>query len=219
MGNIRESISRFHDSIMKDMNASARIVVEGKEEDKTYITRIIDWEDKDITFYAPLVLGEYVRLITEKSYPFLIVTKMCVYTTSVRIIKFTKNKQGHFYYKAVIDSALERNQQRKYFRLEWINTFQYKTDKADEFREANTLDISAGGLLMASKHQVYRNDSIHITITLMETDFVLNGVVLQSLGKNHTDLYISRVHFHELSRYTENMLSQAMMKRQRDMLT
>ena len=52
----------------------------------------------------------------------------------------------------------------------------------------------------------------------MDHGFVLNGVVLDSLGKNHTDLYISRVQFHELSRTTENALSQVMMRRQRAML-
>lgn len=217
MDNIQESINKYYDPIMKDINASARIIV-GTKEENTYITRIIDWQDKDISFYAPLVLGEYVRLITHRSYPFVIVTKACVYTTSIKVTKFTKNKQGHFYYKASIDSSLIRNQQRRYFRLQWINTFKYKTQKSDEWKEGTTLDISAGGLLMASKKQVYRDDSIHINITLYDTDFVLNGVVLESLGKNQTDLYISRVQFHELSRHRENLLSKAIMRRQRDML-
>lgn len=217
MDNIQKSIDKYYDSIMKDMNASARLIIEGKEE-KTYITRIIDWEDKKISFYAPLVLGEYIRLITDHTYPFLIVTKSCIYTTSVRIIKLSKDKQGHFYYKAVINSALERNQQRRAFRIEWVNTFKYKTQKDDDWKEANTLDLSAGGLLIASKHQIFRDDSIHINITLFDTDFVLNGVVLDSLGKNQADLYISRVQFHELSSFSENLLSQAIMKRQRDML-
>lgn len=218
MAKIQESIDRYQDLIMKDINASARVLVAGKEE-KTYITRIIDWKDKDISFYAPLVLGDYVRLLTHKTYPFVIVTKACIYTTSVKIVKFTKNKQGHFYYEATIASSLQRKQQRQYFRLEWINTFKYKTNEADDWREATTLDISAGGLLMASEKSINRNDSIHIELTLYETDFVLTGVVLESLGKNQTDMYISRVKFHELSRYSENLLAQAIMKRQRDMLS
>lgn len=221
MGNIQQSINRYQPPIMNDINSSARIIVEGPE-NQTYITRIIDWKDTDISFHAPLVLGEYIRLLTAKTYPFLIITKACIYKTSVKIIKLTKNKQGHFYYKATIDSSLERNQQRKYFRLEWINTFKYRAqhlnDDLDDWKEATTLDISAGGLLMASKNRVSNDDSIHIKITLMGTDFVLNGMVLEARGKNHADLYISRVQFHELSRTTENLLSQAMMKRQREML-
>lgn len=219
MDKIQESINLYHDLVMKDMNASARIVVQGKEEEKTYISRIIDWNDKAISFHAPLVLGEYVRLITDRTYPFIIVTKACIYTTSVKIIKLTKNKQGHFYYKATIDATLKRNQQRKYFRLEWINTFKYKTAESDDWSQGTTLDISAGGLLMASKNSVDRNDSIHIELSLFETDFVLYGLVLEARGKNHTDMYISRVQFHELSRYSENLLTQAIMKRQRDMLS
>lgn len=219
MGKIQESINRYHGPVMNDMNASARIIVKGKEEENTYITRIISWEDKDISFHAPLVLGEYVRLITNATYPFLIVTKACVYATSVKINKLTKNKQGHFYYKATIVSTLKRNQQRKYFRIEWINTFNYQLEGSDDWNEGTTLDISAGGLLMASKKSVERNDSIHINITLYETDFILYGVVLESLGKNHTDMYISRVQFHTLSRFSENLLTQAIMKRQRDMLS
>ncbi len=219
MDNIQKSINQYQDLVMKDMNASARIVVQGKEEEKTYITRIIDWNDHDISFHAPLVLGEYVRLIAERTYSFVIVTKACIYTTSVKINKMTKNKQGHFYYKATINSPLQRNQQRKYFRLEWINTFKYKTTESDDWREGTTLDISAGGLLVATKYSLNRNDSIHIELSLYETDFVLYGVVLESLGKNRTDMYISRVQFHELSRHSENLLTQAIMKRQRDMLS
>ena len=219
MGKIEESINRYYNPIMNDMNASARIIVEGKEEEKTYITRIIDWKDREISFHAPLVLGEYVRLITGKSYSFVIVTKTCIYSTSVKVGKLTKNKQGHFYYKALIDSGLKRNQQRKYFRLEWINTFKYKTEESDDWSQGTTLDVSAGGLLMASKNNIERNASIHINITLFETDFVLYGVVLDSLGKNQTDMYISRVQFHGLSQHSENLLTQAIMKRQRDMLS
>ncbi len=219
MRKIQESINRYHGPIMNDMNASARIIIQGKEEEKTYITRIINWEDEVISFHAPLVLGEYVRLITDKTYDFLIITKACVYTTSVKIGQLAKNKQGHVYYKATVASSLERTQQRKNFRLEWINDFNYKIQQSDDWKKATTLDISAGGLLMASSAHVSRNDSIHIEVTLLGTDFVLDGVVLESLGKNHTDMYISRVQFHELSRFSENALSQAIMKRQRDMLT
>lgn len=217
MGNIQNSIDRYYNSIMKDMNSSARIVIEGAE-DKTYITSIIDWRDKHISFHAPLLLGDYVRLLTGKRYPFIIVTKACIYMTNVEIITFTKNKQGHYYYEATIVSPLKRNQQRKYFRLEWINTFKYKIDKSDEWKSATTLDISVGGLLMASKEAVNKNDSIHIDITLLDQDFVLNGVVLESLGKNHTDLYIARVQFHEVSDFRSDMLAKVIMQRQRDML-
>ena len=45
MGKIQKSINSYQGPIMNDMNASARLIVEGKEEN-TYITRIIDWKDK-----------------------------------------------------------------------------------------------------------------------------------------------------------------------------
>ncbi len=217
MGNIQNSIDRYYDSIMKDINSSARIVT-GDTEETTYITSIIDWHDNHISFHAPLVLGDYIRLLTGRTYSFLIVTKACIYMTSVEIVKFTKNKQGHYYYKATIVSPLKRNQQRKYFRLEWVNSFKYKTNKSDEWKTATTLDISVGGLLAASKNPINKNDSIHINITLLDQDFVINGVVLESLGKNHTDLYISRIQFHELSDFRSDLLSKAIMQRQRDML-
>lgn len=220
MNDIQKSINRHYTTIMKDMNSSVRIVVEGRteDEDKTYISRIIDWENNRISFHAPLVLGEYVRLSRTTTYPFIIVTESCIYTTSVKINEFLKNDQGHYYYRAVINSAVQRNQQRKYFRLDWINPFKYKTQNSDEYRDANTIDISVGGILMASKREVYKDDSINIHISLLDEDFVLNGVVLESLGKRQTGLYVARVQFHDMSRKTENKLSQIIMKHQRNLL-
>lgn len=221
MNDIHNSINRYYTTIMKDMNASVRIIIKGRteEEDKTYISRIIEWESNEILFHAPLVLGEYVRLIRHHTYPFIMVTNSGVYTTSVKILEFLKNKQGHFYYKAVLNSVVERNQQRQHFRLDWINTFKYKTQDSDTFKEANTIDISVGGILMASKHKVYKDDSLHIQITLLDQDFILHGVVLESLGKRQTGLHTARVKFHDMSRHTENMLSQIIMRRQRDLLS
>lgn len=219
MGKLQKSLDMYYNSIMNDINASARIIVERNNEEQTYVTRIIDWKEREISFHAPLVLGEYVRLITGKTYPFVITTKNCVFTTSVTISQMAKNKQGHFYYQATIASSLKRTQQRQYFRLKWVNTFQYKTQEDDQWHEGTTVDISAGGILMASSKQVYRDDWIHIDITLMGTQFLLNGVVLESLGKNHAELYIARVRFHDLSDHSENLIAQVIMKRQREMLS
>lgn len=218
MGKIQDSIDRYYDSIMKDINASARLVIEGKKEDTTYVTRIIDWNDKKISFHAPLVLGEYVRLITDRTYTFIIVTNSAVYKTSIKITEFAKNKQGHFYYKALIVSSLQRNQQRNYFRLDWVNDFQYQLKGSSEWKDATTIDISVGGLLMASSRSLDRDDAIHINITLMDKPFLLKGLVLESVGKNKAGLYVSRIKFKDLSAYKENALSKIMMKRQRDML-
>lgn len=221
MNDIQKSINRYHTTIMKDINTSVRIIIEGKKESesKTYISRIIDWENNEIHFYAPLVLGEYVRLIRNKTYPFVMVTNASVYRTTVNIVEMLKNKQGHFHYKAVINSTVQRNQQRQHFRLDWINTFKYKIQDSDDFKDANTIDISVGGLLMASKYKVSKNDSIHMQITLLEEDFILNGVVLESLGKKQTGLNVSRIQFHGMSRNTENKLAQIIMRRQRDLLS
>ncbi|HHX59697.1 MAG TPA: hypothetical protein GX707_03005, partial [Epulopiscium sp.] len=52
MNSIQKSIADYYKTIMDDMNASARIIVEGKE-NKTYITTIIDWHQNNITFHAP----------------------------------------------------------------------------------------------------------------------------------------------------------------------
>jgi len=217
MSSIKKSITKYYQTIMDDINASARIIVEGKEE-KTYITRIIDWNQDNITFHAPLILGDYVRLLHDYIYPFVITTKMCVYMTSVKIVGFSKNKQGHFYYNGVIMSPLERNQQREYFRLDWVEPFQYSTEKSEGLQKASTLDLSVGGLRMASDKKISRNDSIHIEITLLDTPFILEGVVLEELEKNLADLYVYRVQFHTLSQDKENLLGQLIMRRQRDML-
>lgn len=216
MDNIQKSIDTYYNSIMKDINASARIVVEGAE-DQTYITRIIDWNSREITFHAPLVLGDYIRLVHNHVYPFVIVTKSCIYTTSIEIIDFSRNKQDHFYYKGLITSPLLRNQQRRYFRLQWSEPFRYKIHKSSEWEQASILDISVGGLRMATQNKISRDDSIHIDITLLGTKIILNGVVLEELEKNSANLYVYRVQFHKLSGHRENLLSQLIMRRQRDM--
>ena len=216
MDSIQKSINKYHKTIMDDINASARIIVEGKE-DKTYITTIIDWHQNNITFHAPLILGDYVRLLHDKVYPFVIITKSCVYMTTIKIVSFSKNKQGHFYYGGLIMSPLERNQQRQYFRLEWAEPFEYSIGKSKQLEKASTLDISVGGLKMASEKKISRNDSIHIDITLLGTQLTLEGLVLEELEKNLADLYVYRVQFHQLSQNTEDLLSQLIMRRQRDM--
>lgn len=218
MGKIQKSIDRYYDSIMKDINASARLVIEGKKEDQTHITRIIDWNDEYISFHAPLVLGEYIRLLTDRTYGFIIVTKAAIYKTSIKITEFAKNKQGHFYYKAIMVSRLQRKQQRNYFRLNWINDFQYQLEGSADWQDATTIDISVGGMLMASPEATNQDDSIHINITLMDKQFILSGLVLESVGKNQAGLYVSRVKFKDLTDFKENALSKIMMKRQRDML-
>lgn len=153
MKTIQTSIKKYYQAIMGDINASARIIVEAEEE-KTYITTIIDWHDNKITFHSPLILGDYVRLINNHTYPFVIVTKACVYMTSVKIMGFLKNKQGHFFYKATIASPLQRTQQRQYFRLEWVEPFKYIIGDSTKWKKASILDISAGGLRMVSENRI-----------------------------------------------------------------
>lgn len=217
MDAITKSITKYYDTIMSDINAVARIIVPGNE-DKTYITTIIDWHDNEITFHAPLILGDYVRLLHNQTYSFIIVTKACIYTTSVKITDFSKNKQEHFFYSARISEPLKRNQQRQYFRLEWIVPFRYTIGESTQWEKATALDISGGGLRMASKQKISKNDSIHLEMTLLNTTLILDGVVLEEIERNQAGLYVYRIQFHELSRTTENLLSQLIMRRQRDML-
>ena len=110
MAKIQKSIDQYYETIMRDINLSVRIVVEGKEE-RTYVSRLVDWKGKELTFHAPLVRGDYIRFIRDKIYTFIFITGNSTYMTSVEIIEFSKDNKNHFYYKAIIKSPLTRNQQ------------------------------------------------------------------------------------------------------------
>lgn len=217
MTNIQKSINTYYDSIMKDINSSVRIISEGKEV-KTYISKILTWKNTEISFYAPLVKGDYIRFLHNKTYPFVFVTQQCVYMTTVKIINFSKDENNNFYYIATIVDSLERNQQRNHFRLEWVENFKYQIGESTEWEKAASLDISAGGLRMTSKKKIELHAQIHIDITLLDTNLHLYGIVLEELGKNTADLYVYRVQFHNISSNTENLIAQLIMKRQRDVL-
>lgn len=217
MGNIQKSIDQYYHLIMRDINLSVRIVVEGEEE-KTYASRLMDWKGKKLTFHAPLVKGDYVRFLRDKIYTFIFVTGNCTYMTYVKIVEFSKDDKEHFYYKAIIKSPLTRNQQRRFFRLQWVEPFIYTIGESSQWEKAATLDISGGGFRIVSQKKMRQNDQIHIKITLFEHEIELFGIVLEEMGKNQADLYVYRIQFHNISSDTENLISKLVMRKQRDLL-
>ena len=124
-------------------------------------------------------------------------------------------------------SELRRIQRREYFRLKILKSFEYKVidDKnkkgeAPRLYSGIILDISGGGVLFSSKHDLDQNDLIEFELPLgKDGKIILTGkVVRKQYNVQQSFLYEYGVKFEDLNTKDKELLIKFIFDEQRRLL-
>ncbi len=220
---ILKTIKNHKDSLLSDINLSLRVTYDKN----TYITKIVDWQEDIITFFAPMDKTDWVILPHGTNLDLCFISKKALYMSTIQILGKYMAKQN-LYYNAIISSPLIKKQQRQYFRLDVLMNVNYKllplnVSSVDldtlKFHRGTTVNISVGGLCLVSDEKMNREDRIYMEFKFLDNDFKLMGELLNVGEKNNVGTYNHRVQFLDLSRRDENLLSTLIFKKQRLLMT
>lgn len=220
---ISTSIAQYKAIIFKDLNLSLRI----NDGQKQYRTHLLDWEDDEILFEAPLYQRDWVLFLIPSMLDVTICTKNALYCTSLELLD--KCRVGDvLQYRSRIASPLEKIQNRAHFRLDVMLPLTYTliSDPIDHSivpqdttcYDATTTNLSAGGLCMVCKNQLKAKTGLSITLTFLDQCIHLTGSVLVNGEQIPTGFYSHRIRFNDLDATTENLLIKLIFEKQRMML-
>jgi len=155
---------------MDGLNLKVNDRIEVVVDKKTYKSLIIDVQDDFLRINLPVIDGEYLMVcINEK-------IEINSYLDEGRCFKFYSNiisrgKEGNIiYYKISKPFDIKKIQRRNFFRVELLNTIEYKVitniNKEDvdslPYKEAFMVDLSGGGLKLKAKDDIKMDDILLI---------------------------------------------------------
>ena len=213
-----DSIIAYRESLLKDINLKIRIAVD----DKTYVTKLSEWENDTITLAAPLEQLDWVILSTARPLEITFMTKSALYTTQVQVLAPLK-KDGTVYYSCKILKPLIRKQQRQFFRLDTSLDATYQLLLEDmttppvnsPHYKGTIVNISVGGVCLVIDACLKANTLLYVSFDFLETRLSLVGRVLFDGERTLSGAYSHRVKFVNLSSSDENTLNRLIMTKQR----
>ncbi len=216
---ILKSINAYQKALLNDLNLKLRLV--GNDE-KTYTTTLVRWDDETITLAAPLVQRDWLIFPLPIQMNCAFISKGAICSTTILITRSHRNESG-LLYKADIIKPLIRTQQRSSFRLDLLMDMHFKiTTSLDglplddaPLHKATCVNISAGGLCMSSSIGMATNQIVELHFNLLDNAFILQGTLLDESIKNDNGTYTNRIKFLDITPTTENLLTRLILEKQR----
>lgn len=217
---LSQSLKRYKNTIYNDINLSMRII---DEKEASHLTRIIQWEDKNIHFFAPILKGDFVLYAVGDILEVHFITNSGIYHTHIKITSKTR-KNGNLFYEGDVHAPIIRKQQREYFRLSTLLNLNFSLLLPETpANHIHTLpkiagistNISAGGLCILSEAQLNINDIIYIYLEFLSTPIEVVGKVLTVSEKNELGKYTYRIRFEDLSTATRDLITKLIFEKQR----
>lgn len=218
---IIKSIYVHKELILKDMNLNLRLV---NDEDHTYLSALVKWEEDEIIFAAPIEQCDWVIFPLPIELSLWFITKQTVFASRIQMIA-REQLDGKLVYKGKIISPLSKKQQRAHFRLATLFQIHYKVlpeeNNEDTSLEAlplysgTAVNISVGGMCIVCEKQLKAEQSIDLTFDFLEHEFNVRGKVLGLGDKNENGTFSHRITFLNMDNNKENLLSKSIFEKQR----
>ncbi|MDA3731293.1 PilZ domain-containing protein [Niameybacter massiliensis] len=218
---IANSVSQYHDIILKDINSIVRLV---DSEGKVYTSALSKWEKNDIIFAAPIERCDFVIFPLPIDLEICFITKQTVFVANIHVTT-RQPVNGKLLYKGYLTSPLVKKQQRAHYRLTTLFHVKYRLIPREDQRvdneqllnlnEGTTVNISAGGMCLLTKYQLQPKDCVEITFQFLDHEFNIQGEVLEQGERNTTGNYTHRIRFINLDARKENLLSKLIFEKQR----
>jgi c-di-GMP-binding flagellar brake protein YcgR len=219
LSRINKSIAAYQKGILEDMNATIRITIN----EKTYITKLVDWPSEKFIIAAPLDQLDWVLIERNKIVKVSFVTKAAIFAARARILNRHK-KNEMFFYSASLVSPLVKEQQRQHFRLDVLLEASYKLlPKNDEpydleeipSHKATLVNISAGGMCLVSDQQFSKEQKMIVSFDFLGTSLELCGETLFLGEKLVSGNYTHRMRLINLNSSIKNTLNKLIFEKQR----
>lgn len=217
---LNQSIAHYKNTIFNDINLSVRII---EKEKPDYITRLIQWDDHQITFFAPISKGDFILYSIGETLEIHFLTNSGIYHTHIKILSKDRS-DGNLYYVGEICTPIIRKQQREYFRLSTLLNLKFSLLLPDTPAttihtllkiDAISTNISAGGMCILSETKLNINDKIYIYLDFLSTPIEVIGQILTVDEKNEYGKYTYRIRFEDPSTQTRDLIMKLIFEKQR----
>ncbi len=214
-----DSIMAYREILLKDINLNVRITLD----DKTYLTKVSEWDNDIILILAPLEQLDWVILPTSRYLETNFISKTALYSTQLQILTSIK-QENNLYYSCKIVKPLIRKQQRQFFRLDATIDATYIFSPTDitiplpansPQYKGTIVNISVGGVCLVCTHRLEPDTLVYLTFTFLETTLSLIGQNLLEGERTRTGAYSHRIKFKHLCPQDENILHRLIMTKQR----
>ena len=218
---IIKSIHVHRDLILKDINLNLRLV---NDEDHTYTSALIKWEEDEVIFAAPIKQCDLVIFPLPITLGIWFVTKQSVFASHIHVTA-REQADGKLLYRGKLISPLAKKQQRAHFRLSTLFQVQYRAlpeeDKIDmpleslPLYEGTAINISVGGMYMVCNQQLKAEQCIDLIFSFLDHEFNVRGKVLGLGDKNENGTFSHRITFIHMDNSKEDLLSKLIFEKQR----
>lgn len=197
---------------------------------KIYVSQIFDFTDEGyINVAMPISKGKLVPLERGRQFDVFFYTSKGIYQCKAKIMN--RRKSDNLYtLEILLTTELEKFQRRQYFRLEKtlpiyyaelseedyqviLETHQFPEDmkNINLFSQANTLDISGGGMRFVGRTQIAQGKKVLVMFDIDEhgkpIKYRLPATVILSFGvRGKTGVFEHRIEFENITKEYRELL-------------
>ncbi|GEM_PF-3767507 len=196
--NIEKSVEKYSSILRDDVN----LVIRTRYNGKLYTSYVEDIDNRVVVFRCPIDKEELIRFKDNSIIRVEFISYSVLYTTELLITeKIIKDKV--VFYKGEISATIEESQKRKNYRLPIVLDLNYTLLPAEsENYKGNTLDISAGGMLMETNENINRNSEIKVSIDIDGQAYNIKSTIIGKRTNYRNGTYLYNLKFNNLkSRY------------------
>lgn len=193
--NIGKSVEKYNKFLLDDVNLLIRTRYNGR----LYTSYVEKIDDEEITFRCPIDDYELIRFRENNIIRVELISYTGLYITEL-LIKEKIVKDNMVYYKAEINSAIEKKQRRKNERLSIVLELEYTIlPRENQKYKGNSIDISTGGMLMEAYEDIYQSKDIRVNIDLDGKKYSIKSTIINKRVNYRNGAYLYNLRFNNLS--------------------
>ncbi|MCL2170579.1 MAG: PilZ domain-containing protein [Defluviitaleaceae bacterium] len=160
---------------------------------RTYITQvadILDYEQRALLAYVPILRGRIVKLDEAKDYSLIVYTPRGMFKFNANLTGYMK--EGDMYFIALdLEESFEKVQRREFFRFSTFMAMKFSVLDAEvdlkgelpkmeysDLHDGIIRDIGGGGLRFISNEEIDETSNIYCIIMLDNKWMMINGRIL-----------------------------------------
>lgn len=204
--NIEKSLEIYGGILKNDLNLSIRVRYNGK----LYTTYVEEFEGREVIFRCPTDKYEIIRFRENNVIKVEFISNDSLYTTELLITN--KIVRGEVvYYRGEISRPIIENQRRKNLRISMGLDVKYTILPAESDKyKGNTIDISAGGMLLESKENIKSKD-IRVFFSLEGQKYNSKAKIIKKSTSYRNGTYLYNLKFNGLSMRHKNQIDRFIM--------
>lgn len=204
--NIEKSLEKYYEILREDIN----LVIRTRYNGKLYTSYVESIDKREVIFRCPSDEHDIIRFRNNATIKIEFICFGKLYSTEM-LIKERIIKDAVVYYRGDIAAPIEENKRRKSYRLPIILDLTYTVLPAEtEEYNGNSVDISAGGMLMETSENIHNKD-IRVRVDIEGQVYIIKSTILKKRVNYRNGTYLYNLKFSNLSSRHKNQIHRFVM--------